>query len=60
MDREETLGLLVGLCNKCNLSRANMEKLVRYQYLSRKNEIDKENARTVKKKREDRLADLTK
>lgn len=37
-----------------------MEKLVRYQYLSRKNEIDKENARTVKKKREDRLADLTK
>jgi len=59
MDREETLKLLVGLCRKCGLSQANMEKLVRYQYLSRKNEVDKENARALKKRREDRLAELT-
>lgn len=59
MDREETLGLLVGLCKKCGLSRGNMEKLVRYQYLSRRNEVDKENARAIKKRREEKLSELT-
>lgn len=48
---EETLGLLVTLCRRFHLSKANMENLVRYQYLSRKSEADREDARAVKKHR---------
>lgn len=41
MDSEATLKLLVKLGKRAGVSKSNMEKLVRFQYMSRKNELDK-------------------
>lgn len=62
MDSEQTLKLLMRLCKKSGLSRANMEKLVKYQYLSRRNELDKAyfNVRTTKKRKDDKFSEITK
>jgi hypothetical protein len=50
MDSEQTMKLLLGLCKKCGLSKGNMEKLIKYQYMSRRNELKTYfNARTIKK-----------
>lgn len=62
MDSEQTLKLLISLCRKCGLSKGNMEKLVKYQYMSRRNELDKAyfNIKTRKRRRDAKFTDLTK